>query len=182
MPRCVAVALAVLVASGVVTAADLKSGPQVGATLPGPFEPLNLNGPDAGDESCLYCRYGNVPVVMVFASKPSEKLAKLVGEVEKAAAAAKAEVGACLVVTDTSAATQTVLKKLADDAKLKATILSVIDPGKLKDYELAKDAEVTVLLYSRRVVRINHAFKSGELTDKAIEAVAADAAKHLAGQ
>ena len=52
-------------------AADVKSGPQVGSTLPGPFEPLNLNGPDAGDECCLFCKYGNNPVVMVFASKPS---------------------------------------------------------------------------------------------------------------
>jgi hypothetical protein len=175
-------ALAALFLTSVAIAADLKSGPQVGATLPGPFEPLNLNGPDAGDECCLFCKYGNAPVVMVFASKPSEKLNKLVAEVEKAATAAKGEIGACLVVTDPSAATQTALKKFADDAKLKTTIVSVIDPAKLKDYELAKNAEVTVLLYSKRVVRTNHAFNPGELTDKAIEAIVADATKHYAGK
>ena len=172
--------LAVLLLSPV--AADVKSGPQVGSTLPGPFEPLNLNGPDAGDESCLFCKYGNSPVVMVFASKPSEKLHKLVGELETAAAAAKGEVGACLVVTDPSAASQKALKTFAADAKLKATIVGVIAAEKLKDYELAGDAEVTVLIYSKRVVRINHAFKSGELTDKAIAAVTADVTKHYAGK
>jgi hypothetical protein len=60
--------------------------------------------------------------------------------------------------------------------------VSVIDVAKVKDYELSKDAEVTVLIYSKRVVRINHAFKSDELTDKAIATVTADATKHFAGK
>jgi hypothetical protein len=169
-----------LLATLLLSPADLKSGPQVGARLPGPFEPLNLNGPDAGDESCLYCKYGNAPVVMVFATKPGDKLSKLVTELEKAASAATGEVGACLVVTDTSAPAQKTLKTFADDAKLKATVVAVIDPAKLKDYELSNAAEVTVLVYDKRVVRTNHAFKPGELTDKAISAITADAAKHYA--
>jgi hypothetical protein len=174
--------MTLLLALALLAPADLKSGPQVGASLPGPFEPLNLNGPDAGDESCLYCKYGNSPVVMVFASKPSAALFKLVGELEKAASAAKGEVGACLVVTDTSPATQKALKTFADDAKLKATVVAVIDAAKVKEYDLSKDAEVTVLVYDKRTVRVNHVFKSGELTDKATAAVTADAAKHYGGK
>lgn len=174
--------LLTLLATLFLAPADLKSGPQVGSRLPGPFEPLNLNGPDAGDESCLYCKFGNCPVVMVFASRPSDAVTKLVAELEKAASAAKGEVGACLVVTDTSPAAQKALKTFADDAKLKATVVAVIDAAKLKDYELGKDAEVTVLIYDKRVVRANHAFKTGDLTDKAVTAVTADAAKHYAGK
>jgi hypothetical protein len=172
-----------LAACGVALAAELRSGPQVGATVPGPFEPLNLNGPDAGDESCLYCRYGNIPVAMVFAPKPSEGLSKLVRELEAAAAAANktGEVGACVIVTDTSAATRKVLGKLADDANLKHVVLAVIDPSRLRDYELSADASETVLLYTRRVVRVNHAFRTGELTDAAVKAVADDVKKHFAG-
>src|SRR5205814_4620254 len=98
-------------------------------------------------------------------------------ELEKTATAAKGEVGVCLVLTDPSAGTQKALKTFADAAKLKAVIVSVIDGAKLKDYELSKDAEVTVLIYDKRVVRINHAFKPGELTDKAIATVTANAAK-----
>src|SRR5689334_19679875 len=99
-------------------AAELRSGPQVGMTVPGPFEPLNLNGPDAGDDCCLYCKFGNIPVAMVFAPKPSVELGKLVRELEAAAAVANkaGEVGACVIVTDTSAATRKALGKLADDA------------------------------------------------------------------
>ena len=33
-------------------AAELKSGPQVDETLPGPFHPLNINGPRAGMKFC----------------------------------------------------------------------------------------------------------------------------------
>jgi hypothetical protein len=32
---------------------DLKSGPQVGARVPGPFNPLHCNGPDDGKKVCL---------------------------------------------------------------------------------------------------------------------------------
>jgi len=33
-------------------AAELKSGPQVDETIPGPFHPLNCNGPMAGKKFC----------------------------------------------------------------------------------------------------------------------------------
>jgi hypothetical protein len=170
--------------SGAVVGADLKSGPQAGASVPGPFEPLNLNGPDAGDECCLFCKYGNAPVVMVFAPKPSEALAKLARGMDAAADAANktAEVGACLIVTDMSAESRRTLGKLADEAKLKHVILAVIDPAKVKDYDLSPDAAATVLLYSKRVVRSNRAFKPADLTDDAITGVLADVSRHFSGQ
>ena len=34
-------------------AAELKSGPQPGDKLPGPFHPLNVTGPFAGKKQCL---------------------------------------------------------------------------------------------------------------------------------
>ena len=71
--------------------------------MPGPFEPLNLNGPDAGEEACLYCRFGNDPVVMVFARTQSDALTKLIEAAEKAAAANKArDLGACVVYLSTA--------------------------------------------------------------------------------
>ena len=42
-------------------AADLRSGPQVGEDVPGPFHPLNVNGEDAGKKACLYCNGGRQP-------------------------------------------------------------------------------------------------------------------------
>ncbi len=44
-------AVALLVGS-VFAAGSVKSGPQPGDTLPGPFHPLNINGPGAGTKMC----------------------------------------------------------------------------------------------------------------------------------
>jgi hypothetical protein len=41
------------VAAGSLLAAELKSGPQVGDSIPGPFHPLNVTGPFAGKKQCL---------------------------------------------------------------------------------------------------------------------------------
>jgi hypothetical protein len=43
----------VLLVGGVIAADDLKSGPQVGDTIPGAFNPLNVTGDDAGQKRCL---------------------------------------------------------------------------------------------------------------------------------
>lgn len=43
---------AALLIGGVVAAESLKSGPQVGKRLPGPFSPLNVNGNAAGKKVC----------------------------------------------------------------------------------------------------------------------------------
>lgn len=178
-------ALPFLILSASLCRADeLVSGPQVGATIPGKFDAVAVNGPNAGEECCLFCRYGNAPVVMVFAPKPSAELAKLVRALEAVAAAVDpaAEVGACVIVTDTSPAVRKQLGKLADDASLKRVILAVAEPEQVKDYALSPDAAATVLLYSRRVVRTNVAFEPGEMDEKAVAAVKAEARKHLGGK
>ena len=45
--------LAAALVMGCVLAADApKSGPQVGDRIPGPFNPLNVTGDDAGQKRC----------------------------------------------------------------------------------------------------------------------------------
>jgi len=41
-----------LLAGGVIAAEDLKSGPQAGKAIPGPFHPLNVTGRAAGKKAC----------------------------------------------------------------------------------------------------------------------------------
>src|SRR5437016_4609114 len=48
------------------TAQKLKSGPQPGESIPGPFHDLNINGPHAGNPHCLVCEFGLRPTVLVF--------------------------------------------------------------------------------------------------------------------
>jgi len=42
----------VLLAGSIVAGETLKSGPQKGDNLPGPFSPLNINGANAGQKVC----------------------------------------------------------------------------------------------------------------------------------
>lgn len=42
-----------LLVGSAIAADDLKSGPQPGDRIPGPFNPLNVTGEKAGEKSCL---------------------------------------------------------------------------------------------------------------------------------
>lgn len=44
---------AALMVVGVSAGQALKSGPQVGQSLPGPFHPLNCTGAEEGNKHCL---------------------------------------------------------------------------------------------------------------------------------
>jgi hypothetical protein len=173
----VALAAVVLVGAG---PSSIKSGPQVGERVPGPFEPLNVTGPDAGEQCCLFCKYGGSPVVMVFARDTGAPLTALLKKVDEAAVQHRAaDLGACAVFLSADAALKDRLKETAREAGLKELILAIDKPAGPDEYKIAPEAEVTVLLYVRGVVKANHAFRKGELTEKGVAAVAADLAKIL---
>ncbi len=171
--------LLLLLSLALPAADELTSGPQVGATMPGQFLTHPVNGPDAGDEICLYCKYGNAPVAMIFAPKLTPELAAFVKALEAAVAKAPEDCGICVIVTDNSAEVRRGLGKLADDAQIKRVVLGAVDADRVKDYTLDPGAGATVLLYSRKVVRENAAFKPGELDAKATARLSALAKKHL---
>jgi len=171
--------LAVLVAftGSMAIAAELKSGPQTGEKLPGPFHPLNINGSEAGQKACLYCKNGDNPVAMVFARTTGcEGTAKLIMKLEEIVAAnAKSEMGSFVVfLTDDDKAGDE-LKKMAEKAKLKNVVLSIDTPAGPNKYNVSKDADITVVLYSERKVVANHSFEKGKITDKDIEMIAKEA-------
>ena len=173
-------ASAVVVALGTVAfAADLKSGPQAGEKVPGPFHPLNINGEDAGKKACLYCKAGDSPVVAIFArSSDDATLQKLIAAVETATAKnAKAELNSFVVFCSDSDKLETKLKDLAEKAKLKNVVLSIESAEGPEKYNISKDADVTVVLYKERTVVANHTFGKGKLTEKDVEKVTADIAK-----
>jgi hypothetical protein len=161
-----------------VTAAEaLKSGPQVGEAVPGPFEPYNLTGPSAGEDHCLYCQFGSSPVAVVFAREITPALTMLVKKLDEATGThAKAEMGSYVVFLNKEPSLQAAAKELAKKEGIKHTILSSIDVAP-KKYAIADAADVTVLLYVNSKVQANHAFKKGEFTDKSIAAIVGDVAK-----
>src|SRR3954464_11400631 len=98
MTRNLLAAAAVVVLGGVVFAAEIKSGPQTGEKVPGPFHPLNVTGEDAGKQACLYCKNGENPVAMVFARSATPETAKLLKKLDEATAKnSKCEMGSFAV-------------------------------------------------------------------------------------
>ena len=65
------------------------------------------------------------------------------------------------------------LKDLAKKEDLKKVALAVETPAGPPKYNLAKDADVTVLLYAKKTVKKNFAFEKGKLTDADADAVTA---------
>jgi len=177
--RIAAAALALALAAGTGLAAGLKSGPQVDEKVPGPFHPLNVNGEHAGQKVCLYCQNGPRPVAMVFARQVTPATAKLIKALDAATTKSKGEMGSFVVFLGTAEGLEKKLKGLAKENKIQSTVLAIDNPAGPDGYHVAKDADVTVVLYREFKVKANHAFKKGELTDKDIKAVVAELPKIL---
>jgi hypothetical protein len=174
-----AVACALLVA-GTALAESIKSGPQAGEELAGPFHPLNVNGEQAGKKNCLYCANGNAPVAMIFARECTPALKTLIKKIDAATVKNDGcKMGSFVVFCSDADGLEKKLKDLADEAKLKKTILSIDNPAGPKGYNVNKDADVTVVLYVDRTVKANRAFKKGELKEKDVDTILADLSKIL---
>jgi hypothetical protein len=156
----------------------VKSGPQAGQEVPGPFHPLNVTGASAGKKNCLYCANGGNPVAVVFAREATPEVATLLKQLDEATLKnAKIEMGSYAVFCNDKDGLDKQLTKLAADQKLTKLILSIDNPAGPKGYEISKDAEVTVVLYTNFEVKANHSFRKGELTPASITKVVADVAK-----
>ena len=179
-------ALALAVLAGSLFAADaLKSGPQVGEKVPGPFEPLNINGDNAGKKFCQYCINGPNPVAMVFARDCNPAVKKLIKEIDAATAKnSDAKMGSFFVFLSDDEALEKKLKEIAKKDELKKTVLT-IDPAnapEVEAYNIDPGADVTVVLYTGRVVKANFAFKKGQMTDKDVDAVMAALPKIISAE
>jgi hypothetical protein len=170
---------ALVFAVGLSSAAEIKSGPQPGEKIPGPFMPLNVNGDDAGEKRCLVCKNGTNPVIMVFARSPDDptvvRLIKKIDEVTDKNS--NVEMGSFVVFCTDDDKAESKLQTLASSARLKKTILAVDNPQGPAKYNVSQEADVTVVFYTKHMVKANHAFKKGEFKETDIEKVLADVEK-----
>jgi hypothetical protein len=158
----------------------VKSGPQVGDMVPGPFHPLNVTGAQAGKKHCLYCEAGGAPVAMIFAREVNPNLTKLIKAIDaETLKNGKAEMVSFVVFLSNDEKLGEQLKKVAEKEGIKKTILSIDNPSGPEDYNVAKDADVTVVLYRDFTVAANHAFRKGQLDEKAIAQVVSSVPKIL---
>jgi hypothetical protein len=171
--------VAVALVGGIAIAADIKSGPQEGSKLPGPFHPLNVNGEAAGKKNCLYCQFGDDPVAMVFArTADCPQTAKLIKKLDAATAANKKDsMGSFVVFLSDDDKMADTLKTMTEKEGIKNTIVAVDNPAGPEKYSVAKDADLTIVLYTDRVVKVNKSFKKGTITDADIDAIIKDLSK-----
>jgi hypothetical protein len=151
----------------------LVSGPQVGGDVPGPFHPLNITGDAAGKKKCLYCAHGESPVAVVFARDLTPQVATLIKQID-VANKKDGEMGSFAVFCSDDEKLADKLKEFAAKEKIEKLVLTIDNPTGPKAYNIAKDAEVTVLYYNEFKVAANHSFRKGEMKDADVARVAAD--------
>jgi hypothetical protein len=183
----IAVALAIVMCCSQCQAADpVKSGPQIGEIVPGPFHPLNVFNAELpannGKKVCLYCQHGLHPVAMIFTREVNETVAALIQRMDAAVAAKKdVKLGAFVVVlTDDESATETKLTTLMKSKGVQHVSLAIDSAAGPPKYKVAKDAEVTIVLYNHHKVVANHAFRTGEFTLQAVETIVGELPKLMA--
>ena len=115
---------------------------------------------------------------MIFAREVSDSLASLVKKIDaETAKNSKAKMGSFVVFLSDDEKLESAVKSLADRQGLKNIVLSIDNVAGPKGYNVSKDADITVVLYKENVVKANHTFAKGKLTEKDIEKVSADIAK-----
>jgi len=114
---------------------------------------------------------------MIFAREVSDNLTSLVKKIDEATVANKAKRMGSFVIflTDDEDKTQKEIKDVGKKQALKSCVLATVDsPAGPGGYNIAKDADVTVVLYVGRKVQANYAFKKGELKSSDIDKIVGD--------
>jgi hypothetical protein len=149
------------------------SGTPVGKR-PGPYSFLVATGPQRGQQTCYVCEQheNNKPAAVVFARSTSDSLGKLLAKLDDAALAEKGSGAKVWMTLLADKADLNALAKWAQGQGLKACPVGVYeDADGPPSYKLHKDADVTVILFTKQRVVANFAFRAGELDDKGLQKV-----------
>jgi hypothetical protein len=85
-----------------------------------------------------------------------------------------------VVLTDDGDATAEKLKSMAKEHGIKNIPLTMVEsPAGPPHYKIAKDADVTVMMWRGTSVKANHAYPKGGLTDSDVKTIVADLPKIL---
>jgi hypothetical protein len=150
-----------------------KSGLQPGLR-PGPYSAVVVTGPQRGQSFCYICETADKPAVIIFARSMSDGLGKLALGVDKALDVHKTSDlrGWITFLHDDQASIDDKIVKWAKHHAVSTMPIAVFeDVGGPPSYKLAKDADVTVMLFTKQKVVYNFAFRSGELTDARVAEV-----------
>jgi hypothetical protein len=99
-------------------------------------------------------------------------LASLAKKIDSATEANKSsKMGSFIVLLSDDDKLESKIKEFAEKEKIKKTMLGIDNPAGPEGYGIAKDAEITVVLYAKKKVVKTFAFKKGELTEKDIDTI-----------
>jgi hypothetical protein len=162
--------LALALTSSALAAEPCVSGLKLGQR-PGPYSSLVAVGPQRGQSHCYVCETADRPAAVVFARSLSDPLAKLVRSVDKALVDHKAAEFRAWVtfLSDDQPTLDPQVVEWAKKHAIRHVPLAVFeDVVGPPSYRLARDADVTVLVFVKQKVTANFAFRTGELTDERI--------------
>jgi hypothetical protein len=148
------------------------SGVPVGGR-PGPYSFLVATGPQRGQPTCYVCEQDKKPTAVVFARTLTDPLGKLLAKLDAETALRKGDGFKAWMTHLGDTADLDGLARWAQKAAVKSVAVGAFeDADGPPAYKLARDADVTVLLFVNRKVVANFAFRSGELTDAKVDEVA----------
>lgn len=150
-----------------------RSGLQPGQR-PGPYSSVVVTGPHRGESYCFICETANQPAVVVFARTLSEPLGKLAAGLDKAVTdhkAANLRAWVTFLANDETALNPQVVRWGQKHAIRNVPLGVFEDVVGPPAYRLASDADVTVILFVKRKVVANFAFRAGELTEERVAEV-----------
>ena len=146
------------------------------------FYVKDVTGPAAGTELCYRCRYGNRPVVSVFARKVDDDLVTLIRELNEVVSsnADRDMAGFVVLMTDDPADHEGSLRALAEEHKITHLPLTIFDDEfGPRGYRLSRDAEVTVMMWVDGLLVVNESYDSADLSEEVIADVVVDTGKIL---
>lgn len=173
MRRALWLPLALVLVSGFAAADPCVSGLNSGQR-PGPYSFVLSTGNYRGQPFCFICDTADKPAVILFARTPSEATGKLANQIDKALGDHKAADlrGWVTFLSEDQPKLDPELVRWSQKHSLKTLPVGVFeDSAGPPSYKLAKDADLTVLLFVKRKVVANFAYRAGELNDEAIAAI-----------
>ena|SRR5438552_505290 len=117
---------------------------------------------------------------MIFAREISDSLTSLVKKIDEATGKnSDCKMGSFVVFCSDEEGLEGKLKDLAKNEKLEHVILTIDNPQGPQRYKVAKEADVTVVLYQKQKVKANFAFKKGKMKDEDVNKIVKDLSKIL---
>jgi hypothetical protein len=118
---------------------------------------------------------------MIFAREITDDLTSLVKKIDAATAKhSDCRMGSFVVFLNDDESMEQKLKDFIKKEGIQKCVITLMDnPAGPRGYNIAKDADITVVLYTRKTVKVNYAFKKGELKASNIEKIVGDVKKIL---